>query len=859
MQNALSGRVFGTSGASVNDATPGNPGTRPGNRQSGGGGILGNPNYPCIAGAEILPMSSITVPVDLGTRYDFQHYLNPSSVGMQRGEATAQFAGATQRQQHTIAFDLYKYGNELTNDEVTTLILPLRKVTLGATATLSGAGTALQALSAPGGTNVILDGSTANAYVLLWFDPTELTVNWGAGRVVRIGLRWLAWKDDSATATPGEGFTVSEWDTLVSPGSVPYASWLVNNYQRDSQYVTRWLGETNYLAPNGLLSTEHNKEPFTVVDLARMGLPGETMFWQITGEEGFDSSQTTTYLDYIEMIVEVVPERRIAVGNRIVSNVLVDTSIGADYGYDWNYPVQWRYAPDTGQYVQLTATHYTLAVREAIPADSSDRYRAYPDGFFRWTWLEAIGPSLQIMGVAQSRQTQDPQLYTYVGTISDGVLVGTPQPFEDYNLGVSHYDSLDIATSGAFWASYASLGSLYALSVYSGASDFARVLVDGMTTYTRVKLFAQPDEITVDDLVVYIIQNSVILAQVAVSPATVRALPDVGNGWREFELILSLPVTPTSGIVSITITSTTPSVAPWFVAIANPIGAVDGVSYFGYFYDTNAQDIAAVLVCEPVVPPAPTASFTEGELVASAACGIDTLGYYTLTWAADVATTRYEVQRRLTGETGWTTIAVLDNTYPTGETYYDLSTPWDVSIDYRIGSYRGSDQVVTYSTVTVASAIASQGAALGISDTDNNVMVYVPTTDAGSLTTGWTDLNKTELVQLLGEDYNRALQAPDERGMSFSTQVLIADLFACAGSVVNPLTVGQRSMSPEPYDLLRTFARQPYVNVRFPGGMVRQMVLQLGNLTVRNQFGVFIAEIVLTDAYVPGLDITEDS
>jgi hypothetical protein len=853
--------MFGITGGYINNPTPGNPGQTGGIQLSGGGGILGNPNYPCIAGAEILPMSSITVPVDLGTRYDFHHYLNQSSIGMQRGEATAQFAPATQRQQHTIAFDLYKYGNELTNDEVTTVILPLRRADLGAGAVVSGVGTALEALSAPGGTSVILDGSAANAYVLLWFDPTELTVNWGAGRVVRIGLRWMAWKDDSATATPGEGFTVSEWDTSVSASGVPYASWLVNNYQRDSQYVTRWLGETNYLAPNGMLSTEHNKEPFTVVDLTRMGAASQTMFWQLLGEQGFDSSQTTTYLDYIEMIVEVVPERRIAVGNRIISNVLVDSSIGADYGYDWNYFVQWRYAPNTASLVQLTSTRYTLCVREAIPADSSDRYRAYTDGFFRWTWLEAIGPSMQLMGVAQSRQTQDPQIETFIGTISDGVLVGTPQPFEDYNLGVAHYDSLDFANSGAFWASYASMGSLYELSVYSGASDFVRVQVDGMTTYTRVKLFAQPDELTQDDLVVSVsnVTTGALFASVAVSPATVRALPDVGNGWREFELILDVPVTPPSGIVAVTLSSTTPSVAPWFVAAARPLGSEQGQMRFGYFYDTNTEDIAAVLVCEPVVPPAPVASITEGSLVASAACGIESMGYYTLTWDTEATTARYEVQRRLTGETDWTTIAIVDNTYPIGEIYYDLAAPWDVSIDYRIGSYRDSDQVITYGPVTLAGAIASQGAALGISDTDNNVMVYVPTVDAGSLSTGWNDLNKTELVQLLGEDFNRALQSPDDRGMSFSTQVLIADLFACTGGTLNPLTVGQRSMSPEPYDLLRAFARQPYVNVRFPGGMVRQMVLQLGNLTVRNQFGVYLAEIVLTDAYVPGLDITEES
>jgi hypothetical protein len=849
------GKVLGTPG-SVNNPVPGGPGQTGGNQFTIFGTPLGNPNYPCIAGAEILPIESVTVPIDLGTRYDFHHYLNNASLGMQRGEATAQFEKANARQQHTIAFDLYGYGNHLTNDEVTTVIMPLRRADLGPTSVVVGGGSALVALQTPGGTYVEMDGSLANSWLALWFDPLYLNTNYAAARVVRIGLRWLAWKDDSATPTPGEGFSVKEWDTVMSASGVEYGNWLVNDYQRNAQYTTRWLGETNFLTRGQPVTNEHNREPFTVADLNHMGPLDELLFWQLTGQVGYDSSQTTTYLDYIEMIVEVVPERRAAVGSRVVSNLISDAT--HDYSYDWDYPVQWRYSLETSSLVQLIGTHYVLAVREAIPADSSDRYRADPDGAFNWTFPEAIGPSLQVMGISQIRPTQSPQLETYIGTVSDGILVGTPRPFEDYNLGIDHYNSETLATTGAFWAGYQGMSSLYRISIYDGGSDSQFIFTDGYTTYTRLKMLVKPDALTQADLTFVIYSGGVQVSTVSVSAASIRALDDDGGGWKEFEVLLNPAITPPSGAVTVIISSTTPQVAPWFISAADSIGTPDLMRFFGYWYDFTGRDFALTLVCEPDVPPAPTAQTTISSVVAGASCGITDIRYYTLTWATTSGAERYEVQRKLTSDVDWTTVAIVENTYPTAATYYDLATPWDVSVDYRIGGYRTSDMVLVFGPITTTGPLSSQGAALGISDTDNNVMIYVPTVAAGSLSTAWNDLNKTEMVQLLGEDFNRAMQAPEDRGLSFTTQVLVADLFPCTAGHVDPLTVGQRSLSPTPYDLLRTFARQPYVNARFPGGMVRQMVLQLGSLTVRNQFGVYLAEIVLTDAFVPGLDVTEE-
>lgn len=833
-----------------------------GNQFSFTGGPNGNPNYPCFAGAEILPIASTTVPTDLGSRLDFHHRLNNASLGMSSGIATAAFDDThIARQLHTVAFELYARGNGLTHDTITTHHLPLRRVDAGADAVVVGGGTALDALLTPGGSYVELDGILPAPSVRLWFDPAALVANNAGSRVVRVGLRWLAWKDDSATETPGEGFSVQYRD-LGSPvvSHAEYGNWLVRDKRVKSQFTTRWLGETNRRARGYGASPGYRRSPFTIVDLYHMSVVGgEQASWLIVGKEGFDSSQTTTYLDYVEMVVETVPERRTAVGYRLISNM--DPAIdSADYS--WAAGVEWRYSLDPSFLIQLTGSEYTMTVREAIPADSSDRYRATPDGAFLYTSSEAIGPSLQMLGVTQPRNTLYPQIDIDLATISNGILVGDPVDFDEYNLAAMHYDGADYLNSGSFWAAYESLGTPYSLAISSGFSDIIDILVDGSTTFTRVRLFAYPDELTADNLTVTVSQFGIPLATASVAPATVSALEPNGGDWREFELILSVPVTPVSGQVQVTVSSNAPSLAPWYVSAARVLG---GQEPFGYPDDgTAAVDYAVVLVCEPTVPPAPTLTIIPSD-PGDAACGIDLFYSYLISWLSDDSIVRYSVQRSLDGTT-WEDIAIVDNpmqitaTEPSWPTlgYFDYGTPWDVTVYYRLGAFRVADQTITYGPSTAGTPLASQGAVIGFSNGQQR-MIYVPTTESGSLTTTWTDMTPSELVQLHGENYSRALQAPEDRGLSFTQTIMIARLFVCTDGEVEPLTVGQRSLSPDPYTLLLAFAKLLYVDVRFPGSDTRRMKLQLGGMQVRNQFGVYMAEISLTDVFVPELDITLDT
>jgi hypothetical protein len=833
-----------------------------GNQFSATGGPNGNPNYPCFAGAEILPIASVTVPVDLGTRYDFHHYLNPASLGTSRGTATAAFDDThTARQLHTVAFELYARGNGLTNDTITTHHLPLRRVDAGADAVVVGGGTALDALLSPGGSYVEMDGLDAAPSVRLWFDPATLVANNAGSRVVRVGLRWLAWKDDSATETPGEGFSVQYRD-LGSPivSHAEYGNWLVQDKRVKSQFVTRWLGETNRRPRGYGAFAGYRRSPFTIVDLYHMSVVGgEQASWLIVGQEGYDSSQTTTYLDYVEMVVETVPERRTGTAYRLVSNM--DPTIDSS-DYTWTAITEWRYSLDAAFLVQLTGSEYTMTVREAIPADGSDRYRAAPDGAFLYTSSEAIGPSLQMKGITQPRNTLYPQIDLDIATISNGVLVGVPQDFDEYNLAAAHFDAADFGNTSSFWATYEELGSPYSLAISLGFSDIIDILVDGSTTFTRIRLFAYPDELTNADLIINVHQFGVLLATASVSPATIAALEPNGGEWREFELILSAPITPSSGQVQVTVASNAPSLAPWYVSAARVLG---GQELFGYPDDgTAAVDYAVVLVCEPTEPPAPTLTPIPSD-PGDAACGIDNFFSYLTSWLSDDTIVRYSVQRSLDGTT-WEDIAIVDNpmqitadepSWPTLG-YFDYGTPWDVTVYYRLGAFRVADQTITYGPSTAGTPLASQGAVIGFSNGQQR-MVYVPTTESGSLTTTWTDMTPSELVQLHGESYSRALQAPEDRGLSFTQNLLIARLFVCADGEVESLTVGQRSLSPDPYTLLLAFAKLLYVDVRFPGGDTRRMKLQLGGMQVRNQFGVFMAEVSLTDVYVPELDITLDT
>lgn len=855
---ARAGRISG----SIVSPTDGLSRGRDGTRTTGGGTPVGTPDYPCIAGPEILPIASATVPVDLGTRYDFEHDLNTEAIGTPFGRVAAQFAPAKARQNHVIAFDLYANGNELTNDDVTTVVLPLRRVDKGATAAVktsaggAGVGTALQALATPGGEYVALDATLATSWVKLWFDPAQLTTFYPTSRVVRIGLRWLAWRDDSSAAAPGEGVSALLWDTAVfAPGGWEYGNWLVQDYRHNAEYALRWYGETNYFSRGQALTFEHNKYPFCIADLARMGIGNpdpaddEDLFLQLIAAAG-DSSQTTVNFDYVEMVVEVAPERRAGVASRVVSNILIDGAASFDFGRTCDYWVEWRYPFDTRSRVSIgtvTGLRYVLTMREALPASPSDRYRALTVGQFYWSVLEAIGPSLQVMGITQARATQAPQLETRIGTISDGVLVGTPEPFEDYNLAVVHYDGATIAFTDPFWAAFYEVMTAKEQAVFFTGNDTQFFPVDGVTSYSYVRIMVKPDPLTTADLVIAIQQAGIDLTLTSITAAAVRALPDAGGGYRILEVLMPATVTPTAGTASVQARSSTPDVAPWLVSGAHLLCG-------GNLYAAGSNSLAMGLACPLAAPPAPTVSTVMSP--AAEACGVTTILSNLLTWAADPAVFAYGVNRSADGGTTW----ALNIGFAYGAaavagvlTYSDLGTPWDVPVSYYLTAYRASDLLHIDGAVTVAGALASQGAVIGISD-ETTTMIYAPTSESGGVSTPWTDLSPVEYVQLSGENYQRAIRAPEDRGLSFATTVLVKDLKACTvGNTVEPLTVGQRGLNPTGWDLVRYFAKRPHVDVRFPGGHTRRMSLELTGLVGRNQHGVYMGEFRLTDVATDNL------
>lgn len=798
---------------------------------------LGNPAYPCIAGGEILPVAGTTVPIDRGTRYDFAHTVRASAVGSITGRMTAALDAATERQQHTIAFELYTAGNQLPNDEVTTVVLPLRRVDKGATAVIIGGGTALAALSDRGGAYVEMDATLATSWVKCWFSPLALTAGtiYDWSRVVRVGLRYLAWKDDAASATPGEGFGVELVDTVLAD-SIQYGSWLVPDYRRSANTVIQWLGETNHL-PRAVSDT-WQVMPFSVTDLNHMGAADESLYVQIIAREGYDSSQTTTFLDYIEMVVEIAPERREGVASRLVTN----QTMVRDLGYDSPHIVEWRWSLDPGAVIALTGGAHVATIREALPASPSDRYRAAPSGAYFWSYPEAIGPSLALMGITQARATQAPQLATDIATISGGLIVGVPASFEDYNLGSVAYDEATRVVDGPFWAAYTELLTNANFRLTYLADIIQSFTADGVTAYAGVRLMCRPDPTTTEGILVSLEKPlGTPLRSVTIPAATVRALPDVGGGWRIATGTFSSPTTPTAGSAHITAGLSNAS-SVWFVSGADLLGST--------LY-LHANDHAMLTTCALDTPPTPTVTGIAVEVDETTTCGVDTISHLALSFTVDADAYVYGLDRSIDLGATWTRIAYLlvADAVAGMIAYDDLGAPWDVEVTYRLTSYRAADQAAAQGSASTPALIASGDALIGISSA-SAAMVYAPGTESGGVATAWTDLSPVDYVQLAEEAAQRALRAPEDRGLALTLPVLIAALAVCTtGGEPETLTVAQRSLDPAAWDQLRVFAREARLDVRLPGGRTRVMSLALTGLIARTSAGVYLAELNLTDVH----------
>lgn len=946
------------------------------------GALIGNPHWPCIAGPEVVPVGPITVAVDQGSGWYFDGHLPSTSGGITSSTGIAQFEFDGARSQHVIAFDVFSTGNELGQDDPIEVTCPAYVALIGPDASVVGGGTALNAVTVPGVSQVRLDGALESPYVLVQFDTSDLVNNFPNSRVGRIGVRWLAWRDNSAIdPAPGEGFDVWWFDTGSSGGQYLHGSWAVTDYESNATYQTRWLGETNFIS-RGRRNTSlplHEVHPFTVYDLSNMQAGIEQTAILLYGKSSWDETQSVTFLDYIELVVEILPERRSMGGSRVVSNLSGDA-----YPVDMEDELHLYFIQDDRFLFQPDPnSDWTLLLREAQPADPSDRYRAitiestvneeqlivvnqtgltnytltfqgqttaaiapaataaavqaalealsniapgdifvasvivggpYQVTFigtylnqnvtemtatpnpatgsvtvtttveggqtFQYTRTEPVGPSILLKGVQQHRGLRnlgDGDVAHRLGTISNGRLVGTPVSYEPFALAATIRDA-NYLNSGAWWASYENM----AFEVDSIVADTYNITqyyyADGATSYNRIKVVAKPDIETTAPLRFRILIDNVLVDTLTVTAADVRDLaPDIGNGWREFSVALNAPITPPSGWnLKIIIDSVTGATQfPWRVAGALSTG---DKAWTGYdpgpesAFHALFTDFAVTFLCPLPAAAITSASATNNGNPTGVGCNnIDNPDVWVvnLSWNQIVEADIYVIERRLTGG-DWETIALQDETGdPAGYLFIDVAPPWDVAIQYRINTYRYSDRSLTLGTpvTPTATPVPSPGAAIGITapclsndpltDCASEGMYWIPTEESGTLSIQWEDLTVSEVIQLHGEDDNRVLQPDENRGMRVTFSVLMDQVsVSCA---VNALTVGARSLNPDPYAIIRSLAREPYVNVQFPGGMTRKMHLQLGSMVVRTQFGVYAAELVLTDAHVTALDLDPET
>lgn len=847
-----------------------------------------NPNYPCVAGPEYLPTRDALLPVDTGTGYNVAFQWPPSSNLNTLFAGQAMFVDPNVRSQHIVSMEMTDSGRYLASlsDDIVTVVLPLREV--ATTDPLSGAATsarlndgpnpagsaltptnALAALSTHGGDVVWFDGSLANSSIALFFNPTVLG-NYPGYRVVRVGLRYRAWKDDSSPAIPGEGFNVEVVDTEtvrsanVTGAAALYGSWLTPDYERNAQTQTRWLGETNLISRNAFnpvdqFYNDYEAHPFTISDLNNMATGVEEFYVRMTGMEGYDLLQTTVYLDYIEMVVELSLEHRLMVGSRIVSNM------EKGYEFDQTKEVIMRFSRSPSTVVALNFaddSDMVFTVRQAFPATSSDRFRASPEGEFEFTFAEAIGPSLQMMAVEQLRPLNDPYLEVSAPQFFETVLVNGLPEFAsiretNHIYSASVYDPINLLQYGPYWVdayqmAYPSFRWVSGL----GYEVDQTIRVDGTTTFDRIRVFVRPGLLTTDPIDIVIEQP--LATPIATATLTVAdwnaaeepfQLGDVVN-YREVIVELDAPITPAAGEVYVNLSSTEPDEA-WDVA---GVRSTTGNFAYEWFEDeiSEPDDFGITLLCEMEDPDLTIGAISVTNSATSAPCTDATFDVPEITLANADQYDHIVIERSIAGEELYSVVQILEVVGALTIEWVDYGAPWDVASDYRITGWRHSDRQFRSAVVTGSAVTAPAEAAFGLTSYDNEITyVYTPV-DAGDLEVTWNPLNPIDTVQLHGVDYQIALRAPEERGLSVSVVVAVRNFDACTAEEVEDiegqlLGEGGRSFNPKPFDALRQLERECRLQLALPGGHTRWVSLDLGSLTVRTVHGTYLAEITLTD------------
>ena len=585
---------------------------------------LANPNYPCPSGPEIVPVALIQTPVDTGTAYIFETQLPPESSNSSGvyWHANLNTLDPTVDVQHTIVAEVYERGYELLRETPTTLNMGVpwaADLMDGATTT---AGTAVAALAAPGGNQVILEtGQSVDCY----WDFSSLVPYVDRYRVLNLRINYVAWKDDSAAQEPGEGIAVYWRDVDAVSANGPsritslHGAWLVNDYNTTAKYVYKNLGEINGLPIIGATSNveySNISASFTLNDLIRMNSGDQTTMLSIRGLSGSAPSQETIFLDTIRLEVVVVPEKRLAQSARKVS-----TGVGFPDGLQGsqgvvNVPLY--QATNTRNFwtAPSDVSSISVVLREGVPASPSDWFAAQYDplnipanlngGTYRYASQERVGPSIAMNSVVQPRETLEPQVNVKVSEWTDGQISSGSVP-EDQNELIHSFTLQDWNSYYAFWPAYSFINSLDE-GVYTGSPGQTIVYTPGDVTFDALKIVVKaPDAEDAPDLLFSVEQPlATVLATATLTREEVLATPEIANGYHEVHVPLSPgAITPaSSGNVYVNITSTTPAIDPWVIAVAVDNG--DGVSNLGgrssyqsnpTLSPTTTQDLALVLTC----------------------------------------------------------------------------------------------------------------------------------------------------------------------------------------------------------------------------------------------------------------------
>lgn len=587
---------------------------------------LANPNYPCPSGPEIIPVALTYTPIDTGTAQIFETDLPTESRGTSSVYWSADFSSLdpTVDVQHALVAEVYERGNELLRATPVTLDMGVPyAATLQGGATTTGGGTAVDALAAAGGEQVVLETGQS---VDCWWDFTQLIPYVGRYRVLNLSINYVAWKDDSAALEPGEGLAVYWRDetavrrTASSRVTSLHGAWLVNDYQTTAKRVYKNLGEINGLPQIGATSDVQYADLaacFTLNDLIRMNSGDQSTMLSIRGLSGSAPSQEQVFLDTIRLEVTIVPEKRLAQSARRVSSgvgfpdglvsvmgkAMVPLYEATDTELFWTTPEEY--------------TPISVILREGLPASPSDWFAAQYDptniplnlngGVFRYASQERVGPSAAVATVVQPRETLEPQVVVKRAAWTDGQIAPNAVP-ERRNEDIHSFTLYDLNSYQGFWPMYSFVNVLDE-GVSVGSPGLSTLYTPGDITFDDIKLIVKaPDDPDAPDLTFSVeFPLTTVLATATLTRAEVLALPEIAEGYREVHVPLSTSITPaTPGSVFVLMDSNTPDTDPWVLAVGVDQGApafstyMDGRSSYQAdptLAPTTVQDIALVLCC----------------------------------------------------------------------------------------------------------------------------------------------------------------------------------------------------------------------------------------------------------------------